>query len=71
MVPACTGECLKYSVLEGQVPHRAVFEKVLGAVQAGNLQTNTAVSVVAPTWAEELLPPAALSFSVRSSAVGM
>lgn len=41
---------MKYSVLEGQVAHRAVFEKVIGAVQAGNLQTNTAVSAVALDW---------------------
>lgn len=70
MVPACTGGCLKYSMLEGQVAHRAVFEKALG-VQAGNLQTNTAVSAVSFAWAGELLPSAALSFSVRSSAISM
>lgn len=55
MVPACTGGCLKYSVLEGQVAHRAVFEKTLGAVQAGTLQTSTAVSAVALAWAGSCL----------------
>lgn len=70
MVSACTGGCLKYSVLEGQVAHGAVFEKALGAPQAGTLQTNTAVSAVALAWAGELLAPAALSFSVGSSVIG-
>lgn len=71
MVPACTEECLKYSVLEGQVAPRAVFGMVLGAVQAGNLQNNAVVSAMALGWVGELLPPAVLTFSVRSSVTGV